>query len=177
MIDHGHSSLTSSPSSPAQCLLESSDMSPLPDGDNKPSDDGLLVQTLVSGSTTSQSRPSPGRKPWLQALYHKLTFTPPRCRHDPTRPFKFSMGLNVLFGMLLTACLPPYHPHRLTCPFHLLQPLQDVSPSPTCTIPTPSYTSWLKSSMSPASRLPTSQLWPRLDTLQDCYSCVPWETW
>ena len=33
-----------------------------------------------------------------QRIYDVLSYVPPRCRYDPEKPFKFSMGLNILFG-------------------------------------------------------------------------------
>ncbi|KAF1959940.1 MFS general substrate transporter [Byssothecium circinans] len=34
----------------------------------------------------------------LHTLYTFLTYTPPRCRWDPTKPLQFSMALNILFA-------------------------------------------------------------------------------
>ena len=37
-------------------------------------------------------------KPWIKAVYDRLAYVPPRCRYDPEKPFKFNIGINVLFG-------------------------------------------------------------------------------
>ncbi|RVX73282.1 hypothetical protein B0A52_02924 [Exophiala mesophila] len=99
-------------------------MPPQSDEDSKPSDNELVVQTSVSGSATSQTRPPPDSKGRLQAVYDKVTFTPPRCRYDPARPFQFSMGLNVLFafaGCFTVANLYYTHPilHLLSEDFNV----------------------------------------------------------
>ena len=41
----------------------------------------------------SRHRPS-----WWKKTYAILSWTPPRCRYDPDKPFQFSMALNILFG-------------------------------------------------------------------------------
>jgi hypothetical protein len=41
-------------------------------------------------------------------LYDILTWTPPRCRHDPKAPSRFNLSLNLLFGFAasFTVSLP-----------------------------------------------------------------------
>jgi hypothetical protein len=34
-------------------------------------------------------------------VYGALAFVPARCRYDPNRPFEFSIGLNLLFGIYI----------------------------------------------------------------------------
>lgn len=34
----------------------------------------------------------------LQKVYDCIAYVPPRCRYDAEKPFKFSLGLNLLFG-------------------------------------------------------------------------------
>ncbi|EXJ88008.1 hypothetical protein A1O1_04935 [Capronia coronata CBS 617.96] len=59
-----------------------------------------------------------------QKLYDCLTYVPSRCRYDPENPFKFSMGLNVLFafaGCFTVANLYYTHPilNLLADDFHV----------------------------------------------------------
>lgn len=37
-------------------------------------------------------------KPWIAVVYDRLAYVPPRCRYDPEKPFKFNIGINILFG-------------------------------------------------------------------------------
>ena len=37
----------------------------------------------------------------LRRFIDVLSYVPPKCRYDPEKPFQFSIGLNILFGMLL----------------------------------------------------------------------------
>ena len=50
----------------------------------------LTEQPTNSTSTTSNSR--------FGSLYKIVTYTPKRCRYDPSKPPGFSMGLNILFA-------------------------------------------------------------------------------
>ncbi len=34
-----------------------------------------------------------------RTVYNRLGYVPPRVRYDPDKPFQFSMGLNILFGV------------------------------------------------------------------------------
>lgn len=49
---------------------------------------------------TAQGRGNgcPASRSWGSRLVDTLGYVPPNCRYDPAKPFKFSMGLNVLFG-------------------------------------------------------------------------------
>ena len=42
--------------------------------------------------------PPKHKQPWRSKTYAVLSWTPPRCRYDPDKPFQFSMSLNILFG-------------------------------------------------------------------------------
>ena len=39
-------------------------------------------------------------RPTGSKIYDVLSYTPPRCRYDPDKPFEFSMTLNIMFGTL-----------------------------------------------------------------------------
>ena len=41
---------------------------------------------------------SKNQQSWWSKTYTVLSWTPPRCRYDPDKPFQFSMALNILFG-------------------------------------------------------------------------------
>jgi hypothetical protein len=53
-------------------------------------------------SSPEESSPSKFSQTWRTIrqtrLYQFLSWTPPRCRWDPSKPPQFSMALNVLFG-------------------------------------------------------------------------------
>ena len=53
-----------------------------------------VSQPMAAETSTMDSRP----KTRAQKIYSTLSYTPPRCRYDPDKPFEFSMGLNILFG-------------------------------------------------------------------------------
>ncbi|KIX03350.1 uncharacterized protein Z518_06902 [Rhinocladiella mackenziei CBS 650.93] len=68
-----------------------------------------------------QSRP---KRSVFQKAYDGLTHVPPRCRYDPEKPFRFSMGLNLLFafaGCFTVANLYYNHPilNLLADDFHV----------------------------------------------------------
>lgn len=37
----------------------------------------------------------------MQKVYDCVSYVPPRCRYDAEKPFKFSLGLNLLFGKVI----------------------------------------------------------------------------
>ena len=43
---------------------------------------------------------SPEKEGRLRRLMDVLSYVPPNCRYDPEKPFQFSLGLNILFGVL-----------------------------------------------------------------------------
>ena len=55
---------------------------------------------LQSFRDEKTSERSPQNRGWVQKVIDAVSYVPPRCRYDPEKPFLFSMGLNVLFGML-----------------------------------------------------------------------------
>ncbi|KAI9751946.1 MAG: hypothetical protein M4579_005829 [Chaenotheca gracillima] len=62
------------------------------------SSDGAGAQPSSSppkGPPETASKPHPSTSSRLFAI---LSYTPPRCRHDPTQPARFSMALNFLFA-------------------------------------------------------------------------------
>lgn len=74
----------------------------------------------------SQDAHEQGKRKTIQAVYDRFTYIPSRCRYDPQKPFKFSMGLNVLFGetgILYLRLLT----HTLMRVLNILQHLQVVS--------------------------------------------------
>ena len=63
---------------------ETSDISP-------PASDSIATEP------DHKSSAAPSRTIWRR-VYAIITYTPQRCRHDPTQPPRFSMPLNLLFG-------------------------------------------------------------------------------
>ena len=54
----------------------------------------------AAAPTTGDNDPAASRS-WSERfdrLYTRFTYTPPNCRHDPSKPPQFSIGLNVLFA-------------------------------------------------------------------------------
>lgn len=92
------------------------EMGPPPVGTNtnqSPSPDGSCKSSIDNKS-----------KSILKKTYQLLTYTPKRCRHDPAKPFRFSMSLNLLFGFAATftvANLYYNHPilNKLAEDFHV----------------------------------------------------------
>ena len=67
-------------------------------------------------------------------IYHIITYTPPQCRYNPDKPFKFSMALNLLFGFAGTftvANLYYSHPilNKLADDFHVSQERVSLVPT------------------------------------------------
>ena len=67
-------------------------------------------------------------------LYLIVNYTPTRCRHDPNKPFEFSLALNLLFGFAGTftvANLYYTHPilHILANDFHVTQERVSLIPT------------------------------------------------
>lgn len=58
------------------------------------------VSPAANGDSQHQPAQSPREKPSIwRKTYILCSWTPPNCRYDPNKPFKFSMWLNILFGM------------------------------------------------------------------------------
>lgn len=58
-------------------------------------------------STEAQAHgiPKLARLPTRLRVSAFVSFVPSRCRHDPNRPFEFSIGLNALFGIYIQIAL------------------------------------------------------------------------
>ena len=61
-----------------------------------PSDSHL--QTSTSPPPPPHYQPPPPTPSTWRRIYNILTWTPPNCRWDPSRPPQFSMSMNVLFA-------------------------------------------------------------------------------
>jgi hypothetical protein len=60
---------------------------------------GKHDQQATTATPTTPSTTTPPSTPSLsRRIYTILTWTPPRCRWDPTQPPQFSMAMNVLFA-------------------------------------------------------------------------------
>lgn len=66
--------------------------------DSIPAADGQLATSVHGADLSLQDVHQNGKRRAIHAVYDRFTYIPPRCRYDPQKPFKFSMGLNVLFG-------------------------------------------------------------------------------
>lgn len=107
-------------------------------------------------------------------LYEWLAYVPPWCRYDPKQPFKFSMGLNFLFGTHSLARIHHFRKDIAHSRPSLVQPLQDASPWRICITVIPSSTSSPATSASPSIGPPTSPRWPRQAMLADYSFSVRW---
>lgn len=67
-----------------------------PDEQSPPTKEVVTVEEPIQ--TVYQDGQPKSKRTIVQKLYACLTYVPPRCRYDPEKPFKFSMGLNLLFG-------------------------------------------------------------------------------
>ena len=70
--------------------------------DEKASEATKVNLDVVNRTPTSEpdlnTKNADSSKGRLRRVYDRLAYVPPRCRYDPENPFKFSMGLNILFG-------------------------------------------------------------------------------
>lgn len=64
----------------------------------------LQLQNAVSDAKPATSNTAVSRFPrWMRNIYSFMTYTPKRCRWDPSNPPKFGMPLNFLFAF--AACM------------------------------------------------------------------------
>lgn len=83
--------------------------------DETAGNDGKQPPTELVNSNASEDLRGPdedcnGSRGWARKLRNVLTYTPHRCRYDPTEPPRFSTWLNILFAFAgcFTVIIQPF---------------------------------------------------------------------